>query len=78
MPAGKLILMKLREEFVDIMCRVNPEYKQHVRKEKGKEVLYLRVLRAIYGCLESALLWYRLYSTTLVSMGFVLNPMTYA
>ena len=37
-------------------------------------VLYLRVLRALYGCLESALLWYNLYSSTLVNLGFVLNP----
>ena len=34
----------------------------------------MRVLRALYGCLESALLWYELYSSTLVDMGFVMNP----
>ena len=31
-------------------------------------------MRALYGCLESALLWYNLYYTTLVDMGFKLNP----
>jgi hypothetical protein len=36
--------------------------------------LYLKILRAIYGCIESALLWYNLYSSTLKSMGFILNP----
>ena len=74
MPADKLVLMKLRGKFVDIMCNVNPEYKSHVRYEGKCKVLYLRVLRAIYGCLESALLWYSLYSTTLKGMGFKLNP----
>ena len=39
-----------------------------------KKVLYLRVLRALYGCLESALLWYDLYSSTLVKHGFKINP----
>ena len=39
-----------------------------------KKVLYLRVLRALYRCLESALLWYDLYSSTLVKHGFKINP----
>ena len=74
MPECKMVLMKLTGQFVDIMCDVNPEYKKYIRYERGVKVLYLRVLRAIYGCLESALLWYNLYSTTLVDMGFELNP----
>ena len=55
------------------MCNINPEYKSHVRYEGKTKVLYLKVLRAIYGCLESALLWYNLYSSTLEKMGFKLN-----
>ena len=74
MPEGKRLLLKLRGQFVDIMCNVNPEYRSYVRVEKEVKVLYLRLLRALYGCLESALLWYELYSSTLVSMGFKLNP----
>ena len=74
MPKEKKLLMKFRDEFVDIMCEVNPEYKQHVTVEHGKRVLYVKVLRAIYGCIESALLWYELYVKVLKRMGFVLNP----
>ena len=74
MPEGKLVLMRLVGNFVDIMCDVNPEHKKIVRYERGVKVLYVRVLRAIYGCLESALLWYNLYSSTLVNLGFELNP----
>ena len=29
---------------------------------------------ALYGYLESALLWYELWSSTLLNIGFVLNP----
>ena len=61
MPKEKKLLMKFRDEFVNIMCEVNPEYKKYVVKENGKEVLYVKILRAIYGCIESALLWYELY-----------------
>ena len=56
------------------MCKVNPRYQTHVRYESGKKVLYLRILKAIYGMIESALLWYDLFSTTLTDMGFTINP----
>ena len=61
------------------MCLVNPEYTKHViyeviRKGKNVKQLYVRVLRALYDCIESALLWYQLYPTTLQDMGFVFNP----
>ena len=61
------------------MCSVNPEYSKHIIYEvnqKGRRVkhLYVRVLRALYGCIESAMLWYELFSSTLQDMGFKLNP----
>ena len=65
--------MRLRGKFVEIMCEVNPEYLPYVTEERGKKVLYLKVLQAIYGCIESALLWYNLFSTTLKDMGFKVN-----
>ena len=75
MPAEKKLLMVFRDEFVDIMCEVNPEYKKYVTTDRnGKRILYVKVLRAIYGCIESALLWYELYVKTLKGMGFKLNP----
>ena len=75
MPAEKKLLMVFRGEFVDIMCEVNTEYKKYVTTDRnGKKILYVKVLRAIYGCIESALLWYELYVKTLKGMGFKLNP----
>ena len=74
MPDGKTILLKMRGIFVDIMCDINKEYKKHVRYENGKKVLYVQVLRAIYGCIESALQWYTLFKSTLENEGFAVNP----
>ena len=37
-------------------------------------MLYLEILQAIYGCIESALWWYKLYSETLCKEGFKINP----
>mgnify|MGYP003321591519 CR=1 FL=1 len=74
----KKVLLKLEHNFIHIMCDINPKYKKHLtlenRKNKKVKVSYLRVLRALYGALESALLWYELYRNTLRKFGFVLNP----
>ena len=65
----KFILLKIEGEFVDIMCEVNPKHKKNVRLENGVKVLYLRILKALYGCMEYALLWYDIYSKTLNHRG---------
>jgi hypothetical protein len=67
-------LLRMEGESVDIMCDVSEEYRNFVCYENGKKVLYLKLLKALYGCVKSALLWYELFSSTLEGMGFVLNP----
>ena len=74
LPPGKRLFLVLRGQMVDIMCDVSPEYKQHVMIQGGKKILYVRVIRSIYGCIEAALLWYELYKDTLEKEGFKLNP----
>ena len=59
---------------MDVMSEVNPEYITYVRYDHGKKLLYVTILRAIYGCIDSALLWYKFYSEMLEGMGFVINP----
>jgi hypothetical protein len=73
-PDDKFAILKIEGEFVDIMCEVNPEYKDDVRFENGKKVLYVQILRALYGMIESALLWYTLYTEVLHKEGFEINP----
>jgi hypothetical protein len=34
----------------------------------------MRLIKAIYGCVKSALLWYKVFYSSLQAMGFVLNP----
>ena len=75
MPEDKFVTMKFKgKQIIDIMCDVNPEYKDYTIEEKGQQVLYVRVLRAIYGSIYSGLLWYDLFTNTLKDMGFELNP----
>ena len=40
---------------------------------KSKKVLYVIVLRVIYGMLISAILWYRKFQTDLESNDFIFN-----
>jgi hypothetical protein len=67
-------LLKMEGTSVDIMCDVCKEYEKFVCIEGGKRVLYLKLLKALYGCVKSALLWYDLFTNTLKGMGFELNP----
>ena len=70
MSEDKLVLLKFRSSMAEMMYEVN-QYKQYLRKENDKTVLYCKVIKAIYGCIESALQWYKLFSVK--DLGFVLN-----
>jgi hypothetical protein len=70
-------LLKLEGASVDIMCDVCVKYKVFVTYENGKKVLYLRLLKALCGCeVGTAVVRavYELFTSTLVTMGFELNP----
>jgi hypothetical protein len=66
-------LLKVEGQSVDILYDVCTEYKTFVCYEKGRKVLYLKLLKALYGCVKSSLLWYELFSSKLRGMGFELN-----
>ena len=68
------VLMKFVGRAIDILIELNPEYGECVIEEKGQRVLYVEVLRSIYGCIEAALLWYEMFKKSLEKMGFVINP----
>ena len=42
--------------------------------ENGIKVLYLQLVKALYGCIKSALLWYECFTSCLMDLGFELNP----
>ena len=72
---GETVLIKLRGRMAELMVQTSPSlYKQYITMENGKMVLYLEVLKAIYGCLQSALLFYLKLKKDLESVGFKLNP----
>ena len=68
------LVIKLQGQIVDILCEMKPEYKKFVVYENGKVNLYMQLMKALYGCIKSALLWYELFARELRDMGFKLNP----
>ena len=68
---GDEVLMKLDSTMTAILIKIRPEYKQYLT-EQGTMVV--RLDKALYGCVESAKLWYDDISRTLTELGFVRNP----
>ena len=60
-PEDTNILLNIEGKFVDIMCEAKYQHKKNVRVENGLRVLYLRLLKSLYGCMESTLMWYDIY-----------------
>jgi len=69
----EFLLLNMEGEQVDVLCKIDSKYGDYVTVEKGKKVLYLVLKKALYGCLQSALLWYKIFSITLMEIGFKLN-----
>ena len=66
-------LLKLTGESVDIMCKMNPKYEEYFITESGRMVLYVQVLKALYGCVVCPLLWIDYFWGNLKEMGFKIN-----
>ena len=63
--------MMLTPEVAEILCRLDLKYRQFVRPDKK---IAVKLKKALYGCIQSAVLWYGELSSTLEGMGFSRNP----
>jgi hypothetical protein len=58
-----------------MLVRMDPKlYRKYVRDENSKAVLYVELLKALYGTLRAALLFWKLLSSKLILWGFTINP----
>jgi hypothetical protein len=74
-PGEDRVVMKITGALVGMLVDINPEsYGPAIVFENRKKVLYLEVLKAIYGMLEAALLWYKTFRKDLEDNGFLFNP----
>ena len=68
------VVIKPQGPIVDILCEMKPEYKKFKVLENGKKTLYMQLMKGLYGCIKSTLLWYEIFTGELRKMGFELNP----
>jgi hypothetical protein len=69
------VVMRMNGTLMELMAKIDPKlYRKYLIDEKGKKVLYLRLQKALYGMMKSALLFYRKLISELKGMGFEVNP----
>jgi hypothetical protein len=72
---GDKIIMKIRGQLVDLLLEIAPEaYKPYIVYENNKMVLYVRMLRALYGMLVASILYYKKFGKDIEGIGFHVNP----
>ena len=65
------VLMMFDPVLTQLIIEIDPNYKQYVGAS-GK--LTVKLEKALYGCIESARLWYDLIFSKLKGLGYVENP----
>ncbi len=54
------VIMKMNGLLAELMVKTDPKmYRKYVTIKKGRQVLYLRPQKALYGMMKSALLFYK-------------------
>jgi hypothetical protein len=66
-----VIHMRLHPMVAEVLCKVDEKYNDY-RNADGSIVV--RLVKALYGLVESALLWYRELTSTLLQLGYEVNP----
>ena len=69
-------LIILKVNLAELMVHIDPQmYRQYITtSSKGEPMLYVRLSKALYGLLQSVLLFYRKLRTELEDFGFAVNP----
>jgi len=69
------VIMLLRGELTELMVAINPAlYAPYViMTEKGEKLLYVKMLKAMYGLMRAALLFYLKLRKDLEEYGFTMN-----
>jgi hypothetical protein len=69
------VMIKITGVLVNRLVKLNRElYGPYVFYERNRKVLYVQLMRAIYGMLEAAILWYKKFQGELEEKGFKFNP----
>ena len=71
----EVVHIKFEGEIAEMLVKMDPKlYRKYIKDEHGKPVLYVELLKALYGTMRAALLFWKLLSSKLVLWGFEINP----
>ena len=70
-PDGEEIIIQLSAELAALLVEIDPSYAEFLQPDG---TMLLQLLRALYGCVRSAKLWYDHLRAVLERFGFVVNP----
>ena len=68
------IIMKIRGRLVDMLFEISSEYKDYVVYENGQKVLYVQMLKALYGMMKASLMYYNKFRKDIELEGYEINP----
>ena len=67
--------MRLEGTLAELLTKCDPKlYRQYVVTENNKPVLYVELVKTLYGTLRAALIFWRKLTSKLVEWGFTINP----
>ena len=72
---GDDVHLRLEGKMVNILTKIDPKlYSKYTSTENGREIMYVKLKKALYGTLQAALLFWKNLTTTLIEWGFTINP----
>ena len=71
----EVVHMRLEGQMAELLAQLDPGlYRKYAKEENGCTVIYVELLKALYGTLRAALLFWRRISEQLIKWGFKINP----
>jgi hypothetical protein len=71
---GHRTIMRIRGPLAEILCEMDPQYADYAVQHSNGPVLYVHLIKALYGMLVSAMLFYKKLKNDLLEYGFEINP----
>jgi Reverse transcriptase (RNA-dependent DNA polymerase) len=71
------VMMKIKGQLAEMLVKIEPEvYENYLIEEDNEKVIYVQVLKALYGMLQASLLFYKKLRKDLEEIGLTPNSNT--
>ena len=69
------VILRFEGKMTELLIEVDEDlYRPYAVMEHGKTVIYVDLLKALYGTLKAACLFWEKFTATLTKLGFQINP----